>query len=281
MSAPEFMDQVHPTDETLAAFLDGRLDKNQRRAVIEHLAECGECRTFVNDISDIKAMDEAEGNVVPMPARGGGWRAAVASLAVAAGLVVVFRADIQRWTVGATDEQVAALGAKLETRPSEGRLSIDMPYKKPRRVDRGGESTPEPILVDGVPSDVHTVLSNLYDAKRRDPHKLGLTCLMAMRYNEAIPYLEEAAQTSDEAKIDLAAALIGRGRDADLDRAIKLSQGNTPRELWNRAAALDRRNDKEAMKAWEAYLRVDSDPASEWANEARRKIADLKLFAEP
>ncbi len=277
MSAPEFMDLTHPTDETLAAFLDDRLDKQQRRTVIEHLAECGECRTFVNDISEIKAMDEAD-NVVEMPKRGG-WRVAVASLAVAAGLVVVFSQPIQKWAVGATDKEVAALGPKLDTRPSAGRLSIEMPYKTAKLRYR---SAAQEQTSGGVPSEVLYALADLHQAKWPSPHNLGLTHLMAAEYDEAIPYLEQAAEKSAEAKIDLAAALIGRGSTEDLDRALKLSQGSSPRELWNRAAALDSLNrEKEAIEAWAAYLRVDSDPASEWANEARGRIEALKPYPEP
>jgi tetratricopeptide (TPR) repeat protein len=274
MSAPEFMDQVHPTDETLAAFLDDRLDKHQRRTVIEHLADCGECRTFVNDISEIKAMDEAD-NVVEMPKRGG-WRVAVASLAVAAGLVVVFRTEIREWAVGATVDDLTTIAATAEKRPTEARLSIDVPYQKPKGVNRGEQE--EQIVVEGVPPEVYRALVSLHAAKRPDPHALGIAYLIATKYEEAIPYLREAAKTNEEAKIDLAAALLAHGRDAELTEALELSQGNNPKALWNRAVALGRLNryDK-AIAAWEAYLRVD--PHSEWAREAKLELEDLKDLA--
>ena len=32
-----------PTDETLAAYIDGRLDEETRKRVVEHMAECPEC----------------------------------------------------------------------------------------------------------------------------------------------------------------------------------------------------------------------------------------------
>src|ERR1700719_3559751 len=36
-----------PSDETLAAFLDGRLDPETRRRVIEHMTTCDECYSVV------------------------------------------------------------------------------------------------------------------------------------------------------------------------------------------------------------------------------------------
>src|SRR2546430_1543511 len=36
-----------PSDETLAAFLDGRLDPETRRRVVEHMTTCDECYSVV------------------------------------------------------------------------------------------------------------------------------------------------------------------------------------------------------------------------------------------
>src|SRR5258706_16081748 len=36
-----------PSDETLAAFLDGRLDPDTRRRVVEHMTTCDECYSVV------------------------------------------------------------------------------------------------------------------------------------------------------------------------------------------------------------------------------------------
>src|SRR5689334_1950252 len=33
-----------PSDETLAAFIDGRLDEETRERVVEHLGKCSECQ---------------------------------------------------------------------------------------------------------------------------------------------------------------------------------------------------------------------------------------------
>ena len=39
----------HPKDETLAAFLDGTLEGEEREQVLAHIAECDECRAFTAD----------------------------------------------------------------------------------------------------------------------------------------------------------------------------------------------------------------------------------------
>jgi hypothetical protein len=49
-----------PSDETLAAFLDGALDETARRKVIRHLADCDECRAFAADWSAALSMEHKE-----------------------------------------------------------------------------------------------------------------------------------------------------------------------------------------------------------------------------
>src|SRR5213592_1840720 len=46
-----------PTDETLAAYIDGRLDKETRKRVVEHMAECPECFDVVMGGREIAGRD--------------------------------------------------------------------------------------------------------------------------------------------------------------------------------------------------------------------------------
>ncbi len=46
-----------PSDETLAAFLDGALDDAGREQVIRHLADCDDCRAFASDWSAAISME--------------------------------------------------------------------------------------------------------------------------------------------------------------------------------------------------------------------------------
>jgi hypothetical protein len=273
MTAPEVM-TVHPTDETLAAFIDDRLNTQEKSAVIEHLADCDECRTFLNDISDLKAMDEAEANVVEMPKRGS-WRVAVASLAVAAGLVVVFGPMIRYRLAGPSVEDVAAAGSTMVYRPSPGRLSVDLPHKEAKRVNRSA-SVDEPSIINfDVPPEVYKVAEDVEADSSPDPHARGMAYLMMLEPRKAIPHLREAAKTNQAAVPDLAAALIASGGTEELHEARKLSEGSrTPVALWNRAMALHNLNDERALQAWNEYLAVDSK--SPWADEARERIAYLK-----
>ncbi|HYK04208.1 MAG TPA: zf-HC2 domain-containing protein [Thermoanaerobaculia bacterium] len=271
MTAPEVM-TVHPADETLAAFIDDRLNTKERRAVTEHLAACDECRTDLNDISDIMTMTEAD-NVVEMPKRAG-WRVAAASLAVAAGLLVVFGAPIRKAVWGPSAGDVVAAGVDSTYRPSPGRLSVELPYKKAKSVNRSVRAEESPLIDPDVAPDVYRVAGDV-ETRSRDPHARGMAYLMMFKPREAIPDLREAAKANKTAVPDLAAALIASGRTEELREAVKLSEGSkAPVALWNRAMALDRLNDDRALQAWKEYLVVD--PKSPWADEARRNIEDLK-----
>jgi tetratricopeptide (TPR) repeat protein len=79
-----------PGDDVLAAYLDDRLNADERRAVEEHLASCEDCRTLVAEsVRALEALDEgeqeqeqeqnaqrvvtnAETTTIPFPATGAG-----------------------------------------------------------------------------------------------------------------------------------------------------------------------------------------------------------------
>lgn len=50
----------HPSDEMMAAFLDGGLSEAEREDVMAHLAECDECREFVADWARVAAASTGE-----------------------------------------------------------------------------------------------------------------------------------------------------------------------------------------------------------------------------
>jgi predicted anti-sigma-YlaC factor YlaD len=87
-----------PTDEELAAFLDGMLSESERARVVAHLADCESCYEIFAGVVHFQqdsASLEQEGTVVPFPskkdgegARSGRWwipAAAAAVLAVGVG----------------------------------------------------------------------------------------------------------------------------------------------------------------------------------------------------
>jgi hypothetical protein len=53
--------QTCPSEETNAAFLDGRLDEEARRQVVEHLADCGECRDMAVAVDEFRNSAARQG----------------------------------------------------------------------------------------------------------------------------------------------------------------------------------------------------------------------------
>jgi hypothetical protein len=282
MTAPELMSDC-PTEETLAAFADNQLDPAQRSAVIEHLATCGDCRELVMLAMDVKASEELDelprvaANVVPFRPRP--WWVPAAGVAAAAVIVLSL-------TLTSTPEmeKLAKLSAGFKERPSEGRFAGDFPHKpKPHRF-RGGGKPPGADTDDGPPPDIYTIAGDT-----KDPHVRGVAFLMIGDEEylpKAIPelksaYKQTAGDERDAVALDLAAALIRAGSDADLREALKLSEDiwnrkHLPVAAWNRAVALQmliREDTSAAKRAWQDYLALDS--TSEWADEARERLKQI------
>src|SRR5260370_16375706 len=78
MDHPEF-----PSDETLAAFIDGRADAETRKRVIEHMVGCNDCYATFQAASEMR--ERSAERVVPFPRR----RVAVI-VTVAAAAAIVF-----------------------------------------------------------------------------------------------------------------------------------------------------------------------------------------------
>jgi tetratricopeptide (TPR) repeat protein len=277
-----------PTEETLAAFIDDRLDATARLEVTSHLVECADCREIVMMADDFRAPAEgdAPSNVVVAPFARPRWIAA--ALALAAALAIAFWLLPTRF-LGATDmDALVAAADALPYRPSVGRLAGGFPYKEPKRVMRGGEA--ENDLAQK---------QKLYDALldlegSTNLHALGVGKLLQdeKTIDEAVSLLDRAwndaqGEDRDRIAVDLAAALIARGRrrgsSEDHQRALALStevwnRTRLPEAAWNRAAALEQLSRKdEAIRAWDDYLRVDA--TSDWAKEATERKNDLQRSA--
>lgn len=100
---------VHPGDERLAAFVDGRLSSSEREHIVAHLASCEDCyEVFSETVSfQVEADEEVEPTVLPAPyspvkpspwRRPGVWRRWVpaATLAAAAALTILVIAPWER-----------------------------------------------------------------------------------------------------------------------------------------------------------------------------------------
>jgi hypothetical protein len=281
MTASELMSD-HPTEETLAAFADNQMDPAEHKAVIEHLATCGDCRELVMLAADVKASGElqeqprAAANVVPFRRRP--WLVPAAGVAAAA--VIVF---LMVQPFGNRDvDKLEKAWASLEKRPMDARIAADVPYRKPKDRLRGPGDEKE---TTGSNWQAYELAS-----ETKDPHVRGVALLMTGERDElagAITALEEAQSQAkgDERNaidLDLAAALLSRhSSDDDAERALTLSEDvwkrkRLPVAAWNRAVAtqaLSYNNDALVDKAWKDYLAVDS--TSKWADEARLEIKRL------
>jgi hypothetical protein len=99
---------VHPGDERLAAFIDGRLSSRERESIVAHLASCEDCYEVFSETVSVQteAAEEDEAIVTPpfWPAKRALWRQPVvwrrwmpaAALAAAAAVTILVMAPWER-----------------------------------------------------------------------------------------------------------------------------------------------------------------------------------------
>ena len=270
MNAPQVM--THPSDEIVAAFLDGRLAGEERQRVLDHTSECDECYSLSSAVWDYKA--EPPGGEVVRPQFGRRFAVAAASLAVAAGVVVVFLGPIRDRNAR---KELLAADAQMSERLVAGRLS-GFAYHPHDTMRGGGESKVDPAVAKTL------LEARAYEAaeKARDPHLAGVAYLVLGERDLAIQKLTEAAKRKprDVAILnDLATAHYERSRYGGgeghitksreiADRAWSIEK--TPLTAWTRAQAWN------TKAAWQEYLVLDPD--SEWASEVKEKHLE---YAEP
>lgn len=278
-----------PNDETLAAFIDGRLDGVDRQQVVQHLAECSVCREIVLMAGEVGMADgiDAPQNVI-RPRFGQRW---IAPAAVAAGLAIVAvlsRGWIEsQWTGGMSD--VVAAYEEAEKRQVHSRLS-GFPYKPRKSVNRGpgdGGALQDPASwpLEQEQSKLEAVKS---ERSWREYRALAAARLLNGDRQGAVEAIEKAVPLAPENAAvanDLAAAYVERARrnpthSGYVHSAISAAERawvleRTPAAAWNRALAFGIAGRKaEAKKGWEEYLKLD--PSSEWASEAQENLRDLQ-----
>jgi tetratricopeptide (TPR) repeat protein len=278
----------HPTDQTLAAFVDGTLPTPERQEVIKHMAECAECRDVVLLTTEIKAAE------TPAPAKVAAsavlpWRPKVwVPLAAAAAIAVVVVMPQTRERIGFGPMRSAkAIVATAAKRPSEARVSLDIPYKEAKARLRGGNDENSQEL---TALTIEAEAADAQERAERNPtvsnlHAAGVLLMFDGKHDQAIVQLERAVKTAETPSAallnDLSAAYFGRD---NYQKALENAESAwkiepTPTAAWNRAIALQllRRND-DAIDAWQKYLELD--PQSEWADEARGRKRDLQYLQQ-
>ncbi len=291
---------THPPAEDLGCFIEGTLDDEARAAVVEHLADCDDCRITVVDATafvDPAAFDE-DLVVKQSPAGGRWWMAAAAAIAIAVGGV---------WLVDARRDPLAPVmeaSSKLQSRLVAARLS-GFGYVAPKSTMRGPS--------EGIDLEAYQVAAKADEVLQRRGddsrmlHAKGVALLLKVeaelpeynennaqdnelrdglvkQRNEAVAKLQMAADREpDNAAFqsDLAAALIATGDVKNIKLAADICSRvvkRNPRSLealFNKAKALDLAGQTQgAIAAYQSYLDVDSK--SDWAKEARDRKEYLR-----
>jgi tetratricopeptide (TPR) repeat protein len=273
-----------PDHETLAAFIDGRSDGAESRMVREHLASCPQCLDAVTTAVEL-AGDSA---VAVEPSVSSRWRSLqIASIALAAAalLLFLFLGPLRQTRESDQVEKLIAAAGENATRTMDGRLAAASVYRPYGGVTRGGES---PMQANARLREVAGWVQNRGSQDAEGLHALGVSHLLLQRHDTAVQALDRAlreAETPAQRAVvanDLSVALLARaarnGVAADASRARQIMEGlpqDDPAVAWNRAIAAEQlRDDASARTLWQDYLRID--PASPWADEARRREARLR-----
>jgi len=258
-----------PSDETLAAYIDGRLDEETRKLVVEHMAGCAECL-------DIVSAGREMGAAAPV-VRGVNWsRNVVFGLAAAAAVAIIFFLTPVRDLIWPRDDIKTLASVAPPKRLSDGRVS-GFPYRERAARNRGKGN-------DDSDHDSLEFLSAAAEVQKRATdhpddaaalHAEGVSYLVLGYVADAVKTLEDARQkeTKPDPRLlnDLAAAYLAAGRAEDAlttaNRAWTLAK--TPEIAWNRALAAQRANHRsEAIAAWNDYLRISDSP--QWTAEAQK-----------
>jgi tetratricopeptide (TPR) repeat protein len=287
------MTLAHPPAEDLGRFIEGTLDDAGRAAIIEHIADCDECRIIVVDTTAFGDESAAKPRVTS-----GRWLAIAASIVLVLG-VGAFVWNARRDPLPPVIEAYAGVPSRL----IESRLSGSQ-YVRLHSM-RGGEQETDPATLR-LQSEIGKVLE-LQGNNAKALHALGVARLLSASLEKVDPRASEeerrnyaegiemerakavqdlrAAATAapDNARYqsDLAAALIATGGAGNLNlavaacnQAIKIDP-RSPEALFNQAKAFQLlgRN-PEAIAAYQRYLALDS--SSGWADEAKQQIDFLK-----
>lgn len=266
---------THPSDATLAAYVDGNVDAATRLSLLEHLESCGDC------MAAVLAANESRAESAPSRAfsRSRWWMAAAAAV-----LIVIAAVPLLRRRADPVSRLVAL--APRSVRVAEPRLTGGFPWAAYRGARRSNNAAVdnEMLRLSGAAGDLaaHADSTKTPEAE----HAAGIAMVLIDKPAEAMRRLETAARRSGDAAAwsDLAAARYAAAEasgnaslyhdalpavDAALKRNPKL-----PEALFNRALILERLGlAGEARKAWLRYLEVDGQ--SEWATEARAHLRDL------
>jgi Photosynthesis system II assembly factor YCF48 len=133
---------VHPDPDLLACFAERSLSESERVPLLEHLANCADCRQLISFSLPPLERQHAAVAAAAWPSRPGGWyRPGLRWAAVAACVVVVGGAVILRRHALATKESLVAL-QQTQSLPNEYSKQTQAPDRADQIVARA--ETPQP-----------------------------------------------------------------------------------------------------------------------------------------
>ena len=278
--------------ETIAAYVDNRLDPRARDQVERHAADCEICSALLGGVSSqLHVAEEARaGRQTDRPEVGAGssgfsgraWLAIAASL-VALTSIALLLMSRGAGTTGPAERSLLAMRTEGGARVIEGRLS-EFPYGPFVRQTRSGSpnGSPSPALV-AAESAIQNVPPD------RDPVNLyvrGIAWLLANDLDASIRDLE-AALEKDASNVKFLNALSvasiavadARGDERQLRRALELAEraisidSTAVEPRFNKALALEKLGQRDnALGAWRDAARLDR---SAWQREIEIRQANL------
>jgi len=270
--------------ETLAAFIDGRLEPRARAAVEAHLAECEDCYEVW-----MEAGREPRAGGAP---RKGSSISRTVAIALAATTVLMAGYSWLAWTRQTPEASLDSLARVVgSNRFAVGRLATPFAYGAPPSGIRGGPPREWPLAVQQ-----QIVTLKLQAEKDRSVvslHRAGVALFVEGSIDAAIEALEGAValQADDPVlRVDVSAAYIQRatagGSSLDAARALDHSLAALrldPSRLdarFNAAIAAEIVGPKsEAQRRWAEYLALDE--TSLWASEGRTRLEEISREPAP
>jgi len=266
--------------ETLAAYIDGRLDRETATQVETMLLRDSDW--YATYIETIRAKAALGSDVSrPRPAIGRAYQIAAGALTLAASVALFFLWQRQAADPDTHRERQALVAAVGTERRFEPRVTGGFAHAPLSGPVRSGANT-------DVPLEIRTAALALEQANRDRPAAatlaaLGVARLFSGHADEAVRDLEEALRgnpADGRVQSDLAAAYLVRARDGDARLAYEAAAKATaasPRlpEAWfNRALAAERLSlPADAKASWQRASELDGDTA--WAAEARQHLERL------
>jgi CHAT domain-containing protein len=286
------------SEETLAAFIDGRLDAEARNRVVQHVSVCAGCRDIVVGVGE---LGEAAAESTNVTEGRFGWRGLAALTAAAAAVLLLFYGPLREQFFERDGMQsLVAASNTLPQRNVQARLSGDFAYRPLQPTDRGAGKSLEDSAPVALLAAASKIQSESHAHTPRQLHLIGVSDLLLGKRTQAVANLESAvrkqanvydinqaiAHCSDVSLLtDLTSAYYELARFSGesafyvkageaAQRAWRLER--SPATVWNRALTLEALHLRpDAIRGWNEYLTLDAQSA--WAVEAREKhLANLR-----